>query len=272
MVEGRFEWFVLDQQALRRRQLGVRFPQHLGEPLLALPDVRRAGVIRSVREPHGDIPAVQAARDLDTVLCMLQCALANGRIGIAERTEFVFLVLEKVGVDSTGKYAIALGEFLNRVSASDALRAVPQNVQSYGRANSGEQVHLAGVAEFFLGSSGRGGLNKLSKSCSGIGEAPGRQLDAEGLERVKNLLGLTYIHRDLSSASKVTILPAPRHEFLFQNQQFRIAERTAYHCGGRNGLDVGRLGSSESPECPGGNQSVKAIILPCRIADQRAKP
>jgi len=63
-------------------------------------------------------------------------------------------------------------------------------VQGYGWTHAREQVHLARIAEFFFRRGGSGGLNEFSKSCAGVGETPGRQLDAEGLERVKNLLSL----------------------------------------------------------------------------------
>jgi hypothetical protein len=61
-------------------------------------------------------------------------------------------------------------------------------MQCYGRANSGEQVHLTSIAELLLGCSGRGWLNELSETSSSIRESPGRQLDAERLERMKDLL------------------------------------------------------------------------------------
>ena len=47
-------------------------------------------------------------------------------------------------------------------------------MQGHGWADSGEQVNLAGIAELFFRSSGRGGLDEFSETRAGIGEAPGR--------------------------------------------------------------------------------------------------
>src|ERR1700757_5092567 len=76
-------------------------------------------------------------------------------------------------------------------------------MQGYRRTNSGQKVDLTGVAELLFGRSGGGGLDKFSESCASVGEAPGRQFDTEGLERIKNLFTLAGVHRDLSHELKV---------------------------------------------------------------------
>ena len=52
------------------------------EPLLALPDIRRARIVGTVGKPHGNISAVQTPGDFDAVLRVLQGALANGGSGL----------------------------------------------------------------------------------------------------------------------------------------------------------------------------------------------
>ena len=58
VIKGGFEGFVLNEQALVSGQLSVRFLQRFRKPLLALTDVCRPGIIRTVRKPKRNIPAV----------------------------------------------------------------------------------------------------------------------------------------------------------------------------------------------------------------------
>src|SRR5580704_11554610 len=100
------------------------------------------------------------------------------------------------------------GELLDVVCATDSIRAVPKNMQRYGRADSGEQVHLAGVAELFLGRGGGGWLDELTETRAGIRKAPGRQLYAEGIERMKDLLSSVCVHRQPLFQRRLEISPS----------------------------------------------------------------
>src|ERR1039458_6139322 len=121
----------------------MRFLQQFREPLLALPDIRGSRVVRAVGKPHGNVSAVQPPGDLNAVLGVLQRTLANGRIRIAEGAVLVFLILEKIGIDRAGENSVVLGKFLDAIGAAHTIRAVPQHMQRYGRADCGEQVHMA---------------------------------------------------------------------------------------------------------------------------------
>src|SRR5580704_13045883 len=87
-------------------------------------------------------------------------------------------------------------------------------MQRHGGADSGEQMDLAGIAELFLG--GRGGcrLDKFAEARSRIREAPRRQLDAERLQRIENLLSLACVHGSPSLRSKLQSLSAVGHAML----------------------------------------------------------
>src|ERR1700722_1935251 len=159
---------------------------------------------------------------------MLQRALPNRWIRIAERTVLVFLTLKEVRIDRARQNSITFGELPDIAGAIDAHGAVPQDVQSYGRTYTRQQVHLPGIAELLLGGGGGGRLDKFSEARAGIGEAPRRYLDAEGLKRAENPLGLACVHRVLSLwHRRLTILAATGHAFFSGNRAFRIAEHHA---------------------------------------------
>src|SRR5437879_6213222 len=84
VVEGGLERLVLYQQALSGRQLVVGDAEALLEPLLPLPNVGRAGVVRAVGKPHRYVDTLQATRNLDAVASMFESPVADGRVGIAE--------------------------------------------------------------------------------------------------------------------------------------------------------------------------------------------
>src|ERR1035438_6873986 len=52
VIEGRLERLVLDQQALVRLQIAVRFHKALFEPAPAMPDIGRARIAGAIREPQ----------------------------------------------------------------------------------------------------------------------------------------------------------------------------------------------------------------------------
>jgi hypothetical protein len=59
-------------------------------------------------------------------------------------------------------------------------------------------MHLARIAELFLGSGRRCWLNEFSETSAGIGESPRRQLNAECLKGGKNLVTHGRTHANLS--------------------------------------------------------------------------
>ena len=67
-------------------------------------------------------------------------------------------------------------------------------MQGDGRADAGEQMNLAGVAELFFGGGCGRGLEKFAKPGASIGKSPGGKLDAELLQCLGHSGSLTYVH------------------------------------------------------------------------------
>jgi len=86
--------------------------QVLLEPLLALADVGGAGIVGTVGEPQREVPAFQPAGDFDALASVLQSGLADGGIGIAERSVFVVLILKQIGIDRARLYPYSAASFL----------------------------------------------------------------------------------------------------------------------------------------------------------------
>src|SRR3954470_17578018 len=111
--------------------------QTIFKPLLTLPDIGGTGIIGTISKPKRNIPALEATRDFDAVLGVLQSPLADRTIRIGKRAVFVFLILKEIWIDGAGRHAITAGEVLDLVGAMNALWAVPQDVQCNCRANPG---------------------------------------------------------------------------------------------------------------------------------------
>jgi hypothetical protein len=75
-------------------------------------------------------------------------------------------------------------------------------------------MYLASVTELFLGGGGGRRLDELPEPSAGIGEAPRRQLNAERIERSKDLVTRTSVHANLSSHQRIHSFPRGGHEFL----------------------------------------------------------
>ena len=76
--------------------------------------------------------------------------LANLLRWIAQRTEFVLLVLKQIGIDRAGRDAIFALEAMHRFRIRHSIRQVPKDVQSKRWRDASQLVHLARVAEFLF--------------------------------------------------------------------------------------------------------------------------
>src|ERR1700728_1232352 len=99
-------------------------------------------------------------------------------------------------------------------------------MQSHGGADSGEQMDLAGVAELFFGRGGSCRLDKFAEARSRIREAPGRQFDAERLQRIENPLSLVCFHGSLSLGSKLQSLRFSRSRNAARRLQFTMQKHS----------------------------------------------
>jgi len=104
-------------------------------------------------------------------------------VGVPERSEFVVLVLEQVRVDRSRTDTRSRGQPLNLRCITGPSWQVPEHVQREGRADPGQRVDLARVAELLVERNGRGRLQVLAEARAGVREPPGRQLDSEIVER-----------------------------------------------------------------------------------------
>src|SRR3954466_850211 len=109
--------------------------QTIFKPRLALPDIGGTGIIRAISKPKRNIPALEAKRDFDAVLGVLQSPLADRTIRIGKRAVFVFLILKEIWIDGAGRHAITAGEVLDLVRAPLSFWAAPPNVQRQTPAN-----------------------------------------------------------------------------------------------------------------------------------------
>ena len=116
---------------------------------------------------------MQALSDPDALARMLERCASGPFIGIAEGAEFINLILEVVRVDGARAYAIPVGQSLDFSRVVHASWTIPQHMKSHAGADPGKGVNLASVAEFFLQSRRRSGLQKLAKARTGVGEPPG---------------------------------------------------------------------------------------------------
>src|SRR6185437_12278418 len=128
-----------------------------------------------------NIAAVELRCDLDAVFRVLQRTSANRRIRIAERPEFINLVLKQVGIDGSGLNSVSCGKGCNLLRTGHAFWAIPQNMERDCRANACIPMHFAGIAELLFRGCGGGWLRELTEAGTGIGETPRRNFDPERL-------------------------------------------------------------------------------------------
>ena len=121
---------------------------------------------------------------------MRERPFAYRRIGIAQRSEFVLLVLKNIGVDGAGPDTRLPGRVFEIGGAIEPVGQVPQHMQCYGGTRAGQFMHLSGIGQLFRRGGRGGGLHELSKTGSGICKTPRRQLDRKGIEHSKKCVGL----------------------------------------------------------------------------------
>src|ERR1051326_7575946 len=88
VVEGGFERFVFDEQALAGLERGVNFAESFFEEADAGADALRAGVVGAVGEPGRNIARAKCIGYGNTIDNVANSAAANGGIGSAYLTDF----------------------------------------------------------------------------------------------------------------------------------------------------------------------------------------
>ncbi len=93
---------------------------------------------------------MQMACDFDGIKNVAQCVCADFLRGIAERTEFVLLILKEIGIDGAGADSGGALERLNLFHICEAAGEIPQNVKGECGGGTGEAMHFGGIVEFFF--------------------------------------------------------------------------------------------------------------------------
>src|SRR5581483_12152891 len=94
--------------------------------------------------------------------------------------------LEEIGIDGAGSDAVFSRQALQVFYVGEAVGHVPQHMQRECGCAAGEPMDFAGVREFFFNAGGGGWLQELSEARAGVGESPGRNLDAEIVKRLED--------------------------------------------------------------------------------------
>ena len=186
VIEGRLEWLVFDEQALAGVEMVMGGAQGFLKPADALANALRAGIVGTVGQPQGDVAAPEPLGDLDGIQNVVYGLFADLRRGVAQGTELVLLVLKQVRIDGPGAQCEAALQFLHLGDIGDAVRQIPQYVESEGGGHAGKAVYLGCVGELFLDGGGGGCLDELAKARTGVGESPGGNLDLERVQRLNS--------------------------------------------------------------------------------------
>src|ERR1700677_5023239 len=157
----------------------VRRLQAFSEPLLAVQNARRPRIVRAIRKPHREIPAMEALCDGNTFSGVLERVFAHLLVRVAKGSVFVLLVLKKIGINRAGPNPVAAGKVLDLIRVPNSLRKIPQNMERYSGTDAGDLMDESGIAEFLFRCSGCCRLDKFSETSAGICEAPRRALNTE---------------------------------------------------------------------------------------------
>jgi hypothetical protein len=136
-----------------------------------------ARVARTVAEPQGNVPAAGLLANLDAFQDVIERGLANCRVGIAQRSILVNLILENIGVDGAETNPHLLRGSLHRRRALETLGEIPKDVRRHTGAAASKMVNLPRIGQLLFRGRGGGSLNKFAKTRTGVGESPGRKFD-----------------------------------------------------------------------------------------------
>jgi hypothetical protein len=113
---------------------------------------------------------------------MLERAAPDTSIGIAQRTEFVLLVLKQIRVDRSRPNAILFREALYFRHIVKAAWKVPKHMQCKRRRDARQCVNLGGIGELLLKRGGGSRLQKLAKPGACIRKSPRGNLNCEAVQ------------------------------------------------------------------------------------------
>src|SRR5271154_1172135 len=118
----------------------------LFKPLAPLASVGSTRIIGAIGEPKRYIATADRTRDRDAIKHMVQRRLADLSVGIAERTEFVNLILKNIRIYRSRAHAKFLGCTANFVGAGNAILEIPEHMECDGGARSRQRVDFSCIA------------------------------------------------------------------------------------------------------------------------------
>ena len=137
--------------------------QRLFKPANAFANALRARIIRSIRHPQRDVARSQRLADLNAIEYVLESALANVRIGIAQRSKLVFLVLKEVGINRARAHAVVALQFAHRAHIRQPVGQIPQHMQRQRRRHAGEPVHFGCIGKLLFDGGAAAACTNLPK-------------------------------------------------------------------------------------------------------------
>jgi hypothetical protein len=142
----------------------MRRTQRFLEPVLALANVGRSRIIRTIREPERHVTASEPLRDGRALAAVIQGPGTHDGIGVPERAELVVLVLKQIRVDGARHHAGSGGEGRDLGCVFESARKIPLHVQGYRRTDARDRVHVSGITEFFGGRRRRSRLQVFAEA------------------------------------------------------------------------------------------------------------
>src|SRR5215468_9121823 len=99
-------------------------------------------------------------------------------------------------------------------------------MQCHGRTDTGQQMHLAGIAELFFGRGCCRRLNEFPEASARICESPSGKFDAKCLQRGKNCLTRARVHANLSlREGRLHSIPRAVTVFFGESGRFAVRNR-----------------------------------------------
>ena len=206
-IEGRLVELVLEEHPPVAGQARIDLGKRLEIPVEHAIEVRLAGEVGAVGDPHRQRLRAELLADLDAFEIMRDRLVPHGLRRVGQRAELVGellpgLVLKGVGIDRVEADAERLGEFGERAIIADL---VPREMRRAGRRGARELLDRRAVLELVEHVARLAGAGKAGEARAAGADAPGRHGDAEGGDLGGDRLDVEPAPRELSSERAVVV-------------------------------------------------------------------
>ena len=173
-IERRLEELVLEDEPLLGAEALVGESERLGKTLLPPTDVVLAGVVGAVGEPQLEVLRPSGVHDVDALEQVVDRLLAHAAIRVADASQHVVVVLERVRVDRAEANATLRGVARQGAVIVDL---VPWDVERDRRRDAGVPMDLGRVGHLLVGIARHALLREHLEPRPRVAERPGGQLD-----------------------------------------------------------------------------------------------